>query len=133
VFHADGAALDPLVGIAARRANVAEIVMDDEKEPSVLDAVGDGSLYDRGDAVAMGKTAVRRDFLQGSFYPVSEELDAEIEDFALVLEVEIEDCPSDSATLGDLLEGRVLEAFFHENIEGFFEYFTLSFVMLDGN
>jgi hypothetical protein len=112
---------------------MAEVVVYHLEEAPMEHTFQDGFCRNRYEFVALAQTAVGRDRLEGDLDSIGEELDAEVEDFPLVLEIEIEDGTRYTAALGDLLEGGILEALGDEDVEGLFEYFTLPFVVFDGN
>ena len=86
---------------------------------------------DGRELVGLAARGVRTDEVDLGLELFREQLNAESEYLALVLEVEIEDCPGDAAALGYLLERGVLIALVDEDIEGLLQYFAFPLIVLD--
>src|SRR5208337_2566587 len=116
--HPDGSPAYAIVGISARRPQMAEVVQDDGQEAMVRGA----GLHDQGqddrELVGLTPRLIGRDDANFGLELLGEELDAECENLALILEIQIEDGARDAATLRDFLEGSVLVTFVDEYVEG---------------
>ena len=129
--HPYGSPPHAVVGVAASHPDMPEIVQDDREEAAVGSAGFQHHREDGRKLVGLAAQGVAPDDMDRGLELFREELDAERENLALVLEIEIQDGTGDATAFGDLLEGGILVALVDEDIKGFFQYLPLPFFVLD--